>query len=81
MLKIKRENNTQKQSISLSSLIEFRIQKVIDRMKKLVKGYHQVKNKVDYETNNKIGNSLTKIENALTEIEKITEEENKKHIF
>ncbi len=50
-------------------------------MKKLVKGYHQVQNKVDYETNNKIGNSLTKIENALTEIEKITEEENKKHIF
>ena len=81
MLKIKRENNTQKQSISLSSLIEFRIQKVIDRMKKLVKGYHQVQNKVDYETNNKIGTSLTKIENALTEIEKITEEENKKHIF
>lgn len=81
MLKIKRKNNTQKQSISLSSLIEFRIQKVIDRMKKLVKGYHQVQNKVDYETNNKIGNSLTKIENALTEIEKITEEENKKHIF
>lgn len=81
MLKIKRENNTQKQSISLSSLIEFRIQKVIDRMKKLVKGYHKVQNKVDYETNNKIGNSLTKIENALTEIEKITEEENKKHIF
>ena len=81
MLKIKRENNTQKQSISLSSLIEFRIQKVIDRMKKLVKGYHQEQNKVDYGTNNKIGNSLTKIENALTEIEKITEEENKKHIF
>ena len=81
MIKIEKENNTQNQSVSLSQLTEFRIQKVIDRTKNLLQGYHQVKKKINYETNNKMGNSLTKIENALTEIEKITEAECKKHIF